>query len=242
MRLDLALVELGIIETRSKAYDLIKEGMVKVNNFQILKPSKIIHSNDEIVVDQKTFPWVSRAAKKLVFAIEEFGVNPEDKIVFDLGASTGGFTEVSLKYGAKKVYAIDVGSNQLHDRLKTDSRVSELSCLDARKINDLNLPAPEWIVADLSFISLSKALPIVMTKASFGAYMICLIKPQFELSKTEIGKNGIVKSETMRKYAISKVVDFINHSNWSVIGTIESPILGRSGNKEFLLCGIKNSK
>ena len=239
MRLDQVLVARGMIETRTKASDLIKEGLVKVNNHPILKPSQSINLDDEILVEQKSFPWVSRGAKKLVFAIENFGINPKDKIVFDLGASTGGFTEVSLKYEAKKVYAIDVGHDQLHQKLKSDSRVCELSGLDVRKINDFNLPNPEWIVADLSFISLVKALPVVIRKAIWGATMICLIKPQFELSKKQIGKNGVVKSKVLRECAVSNVADFLGKENWSVVGTKSSPILGRSGNQEFLMLAIK---
>ena len=242
MRLDQALVARGLIDSRSKALDLIKLGVVKVNQRLILKPAKIIKSNDEISVNKNTFNWVSRGAKKLLFAIEVFAVKPEDKIVFDLGASTGGFTEVVLEQGAKKVYAIDVGYNQLHKKLKADSRVRDLSPVDVRKINDLDLPNPEWLVADLSFISLVKALPVAMEMAKSGAYMVCLIKPQFELSKKEVGKNGVVKSDTLRKFAVSKVVDFFIEENWKVLGIEPSPILGRSGNKEFLLLAKKNSE
>ncbi len=240
MRLDRALVKREIVETRTKASDLIKEGLVMVNNLPILKPSQMIELNDEIIVAEKTFPWVSRGAKKLAFAIQEFELSPNDKIVFDLGASTGGFTEVLLTYGAKKVYAIDVGHDQLHKKLKSDQRVCNLSGLDVRKINELDLPIPEWIVADLSFISLVKALPIVIRKAIFGTIMICLIKPQFELSPNQIGKNGVVKNKALRENAVSKVADFLTNENWNVINTKASPILGRSGNEEFLLLAKKN--
>ena len=239
MRLDRALVERGIIETRARAYDLIKEGLVKVNKFPILKPSRSVSLDDEIVVDKKSFPWVSRGARKLDFAIQEFALNPKDMIVFDLGASTGGFTEVLLKYGAKKVYAIDVGQNQLHEKLKADYRVRDLSGLDVRKLDHLDLPKPEWIVADLSFISLAKALPRIMKRASLGANMICLIKPQFELSKKDIGKNGVVKNEALRKSAVKNVVNFFSQENWKVMEITSSPILGRSGNMEFLLLAKK---
>ena len=239
MRLDRALVERGIIETRARAYDLIKEGLVKVNKFPILKPSRSVSLDDEIVVDKKSFPWVSRGARKLDFAIQEFALNPKDMIVFDLGASTGGFTEVLLKYGAKKVYAIDVGQNQLHEKLKADYRVRDLSGLDVRKLDHLDLPKPEWIVADLSFISLAKALPRIMKRASLGANMICLIKPQFELSKKDIGKNGVVKNKALRKLAVKNVVNFFSQENWKVMEITSSPILGRSGNMEFLLLAKK---
>ena len=239
MRLDRALVERGIIETRARACDLIKEGLVKVNNFPVLKPSRSISLDDEIVVDKENFPWVSRGAKKLVFAIQEFVINPKDMIVFDLGASTGGFTEVLLKYGAKRVYAIDVGQDQLHMKLKADYRVRDLSGLDVRKIDYLDLPKPEWIVADLSFISLTKALPRIMARASLGAKIICLIKPQFELSKKDIGKNGVVKSEDLRRFAVKNVVNFFCQENWKVLEITSSPILGRSGNMEFLLLAKK---
>ena len=150
-----------------------------------------------------------------------------------------GDTEVLLKYGAKKVYAIDVGQNQLHEKLKADYRVRDLSGLDVRKLDHLDLPKPEWIVADLSFISLAKALPRIMKRASLGANMICLIQPQFDLSKKDIGKNGVVKNEALRKSAVKNVVNFFSQENWKVMEITSSPILGRSGNMEFLLLAKK---
>ena len=239
MRLDQALVKLGIVETRTKSSNLIKAGFVRVNDNPILKPAQIIDFNDNIVIDQKSLPWVSRGAEKLNFALEKFKVNPANKVIFDLGASTGGFTEVLLKYGAKKVYSIDVGRDQLHEKLRSDKRVCNMPSLDVREVVNLSLPNPEWIVADLAFISLVKALPLVMRQAISGAIMICLIKPQFELSKKEVGKNGIVKSDNLRSSAVSKVSKFVIRENWKILDTAPSPILGRQGNKEILLLAEK---
>ena len=147
MRLDQALVKLGIVETRTKSSDLIKAGFVRVNDNPILKPAHIIDFTDNIVIDQKSLPWVSRGAEKLNFALEKFRVTPANKVIFDLGASTGGFTEVLLKYGAKKVYSIDVGRDQLHEKLRSNKRVCNIPSLDSPLSNFIPLatrPDPVW--------------------------------------------------------------------------------------------------
>ena len=235
IRLDVALVKRGFVETRMKARDLVLNGSTYVNSIRVLKPSFGIEEGDNVVIKQETHQWVSRAAQKLSFAVAYFNLNFMDQIIFDLGASTGGFTEVAVRNGAMKVFSFDVGHGQLHKSLKENLRVVDLSGIDVRNIRDLSLPKPNFLLVDLSFISLTKALKEPMGFCNKGSLMICLVKPQFELTRGDLNKKGVVKSPSSIDFAISKVSNFIQNSNWKVLGVTPSPILGRSGNREFLL-------
>ena len=239
LRLDLMIFNLGLTESRAKATDLIKERKVLVNSKFISKPSYLVKDDDKILIEESSRQWVSRGAIKLLFAIENFELDLVEKVVYDIGASTGGFTQVCLEKGAKSVYSIDVGSNQLHKKLKKDKRVYDISCKDIRAISNLNMPTPDLLVVDLSFISLTVALPLVMLKVPAQTKMICLIKPQFELSKKSLNKNGVVKKDQYVEDVIYKIKDFMKTNKWEVIGIKKSPIRGRSGNVEFLLYASK---
>ena len=240
LRLDLTLLNIGLSESRTKAIDLIKEGKVFVNSKIIKKTSYLVKKEDKIFIEKEFRQWVSRGSIKLLFAIEKFDLDIKGKIVYDIGASTGGFTEVCLEKGARLVYSIDVGTNQLHKKLKNDKRVFDLSSTDIRSISELNLPLPQLLVVDLSFISITKALTLVMSKVPSNTKMICLIKPQFELSKKQLNKNGIVKEDKFIEDVILKIKYFVKKLDWYFIYMKESPILGRSGNKEFLLYANKD--
>ena len=239
LRLDLTLYNLGFTESRAKAIDLIKQGKVFVNSKIVKKNSYLVNKEDKIYLKKNVKQWVSRGAIKLLYALEKFDLDVTGKIVYDIGASTGGFTEVCIEKGAKLVYSIDVGTNQLHEKLKNDKRVINISSTDIRSIRELNLSNPQIMVIDLSFISVTKALPFVMSKVQKDTKMICLIKPQFELSKKQLNKNGIVKNEEYIKDVILKIKHFFTELKWAFIDIKESPIVGRSGNKEFLLYAKK---
>ena len=238
-RLDSMVFNLGLSESRAKATDLIKEGKVLVNSKTISKPSYLVKVDDEILIEENSKQWVSRGAIKLLFAINSFELDLVEKVVYDIGASTGGFTQVCLEKGAKLVYSIDVGTDQLHEKLKNDKRVFDISSTDIRAIRNLNIPTPDLLVVDLSFISLTVALPILMLTVPSKTKMICLIKPQFELSKKSLNKNGVVKKDEYIEEVINKIKDFMKAIKWQVIGIKNSPIRGRSGNKEFLLYASK---
>jgi 23S rRNA (cytidine1920-2'-O)/16S rRNA (cytidine1409-2'-O)-methyltransferase len=180
---------------------------------------------------------VSRGAVKLSAALEAFGFDPEGCVALDLGASTGGFTEVLLMRGAKKVYAVDVGHGQLHASLKGDPRVVSLEGCDARALTAATIDEPvDAIVADVSFISLTKALGPALALAAPGAFLVALVKPQFEAGRENVGKGGIVRDEAARRRAVAEVTAWLAaQRGWRVKGVIASPIKGGSGNEEFLL-------
>jgi 23S rRNA (cytidine1920-2'-O)/16S rRNA (cytidine1409-2'-O)-methyltransferase len=180
-------------------------------------------------------PYVSRAALKLRHALGTFGLDPAGSVALDLGASTGGFTEVLLEAGAREIWAVDVGHGQLHPRLRTDPRVHLREGLNARALSAGDVPAPDWIVADLSFVSLIKALPPALALARPGAVLIALIKPQFEVGRAAVGRGGIVRDPEARVRARAGVHDFLEASGWRVLGETESPIAGGDGNTEFLI-------
>ena len=232
-RLDKMLVHLGLMRSRSQAADFIKRGLVKVNNKKITKPSfKVSDNEDIIILGQKNF--VSRAAEKLLAALNAFDIEVKDKICLDIGASTGGFTQVLLLHGAKKVYAVDVGTNQLDESLKADSRVISLEQTDARNLTETLIPDKiDIFVSDVSFISITKILPKIAHLLKSDAHGVILIKPQFELSP-ELVKNGIVKDEKLHNLAINNVKKSLQQNGFSLLKIIPSPITGNKGNKEFL--------
>jgi len=180
---------------------------------------------------------LSRGAPKLIAALDHFGYSANDLVALDIGASTGGFTQVLLDRGAARVYAVDVGHGQLHAQLAADPRVVSLEDCDARRLGPTLVPeAVGALVADVSFISLTKALPAPLTLTRAGAWLVALIKPQFEAGRAAVGKRGIVRDPAARQRAVDLVRDWIaEQPNWRVLDVIASPILGGSGNQEFLL-------
>jgi 23S rRNA (cytidine1920-2'-O)/16S rRNA (cytidine1409-2'-O)-methyltransferase len=235
-RLDRLLMETGLAPTRSRAADLIRRGCVKVAGKPQLKPGALVAPDAELAVSPEACLYVSRGGEKLEAALDEFGFDPKGRVALDIGASTGGFSDVLIARGAVKVYAVDVGSGQLHAKLRVNPKVISLEGTDARTL-DRSLIREEVtaIVADVSFISLTLALPAALRLAGPGAWLVALVKPQFEAGRQAVGKGGIVREATERKKSVEKIRGFIDEAGWTVIGEIASPILGGSGNVEFLI-------
>ena len=235
-RIDQRLVEDGLAPSRAQAADLVRRGCVTVAGETVSKPGAMISGDVALVLAPGAAAHVSRGALKLAAALDAFALSPEGCVALDVGASTGGFTEILLSRGAAKVYAVDVGRGQLHESLRVDPRVLSLEEIDARRIDDTLIPeAVTAMTADVSFISLTQALPAALARAAPGAWLVCLVKPQFEAGREAVGKGGIVRAETDRVRAIARVRDFLQAEGWRILGEIESPIPGGSGNVEFLI-------
>ncbi len=193
-------------------------------------------ADDALVEAVAAHPWVGRGALKLVHALDLWAVVVEGQVVLDVGASTGGFTEVCLARGAVRVYAVDVGRGQLHPRVATDPRVISLEATDARDLTaDLIPEAPGLIVTDVSFIALAKALPAALALARPGAHLVALVKPQFEVGREKVGKGGVVTDPASQAEAVEAVKAFVSDAGWTVRAATASPITGGDGNREFLL-------
>jgi 23S rRNA (cytidine1920-2'-O)/16S rRNA (cytidine1409-2'-O)-methyltransferase len=234
-RIDVLLVNRGLFESRAKARAAIEAGGVVVDGAVVRKAADMVSEDAEIAA-QAAHPWVGRGALKLAHALDHWRLSPAGKIVLDIGASTGGFTQVCLAGGARRVYAVDVGRGQLHPRVAGDGRVVNLEGLDARKLDAAAIPdAPDLIVCDISFIGLHKALPAALALAAPGADLIALVKPQFEVGPARVGKGGVVRDEAARQDAQDGVAAFLEAAGWRVAPPIDSPIQGSDGNREYLL-------
>jgi 23S rRNA (cytidine1920-2'-O)/16S rRNA (cytidine1409-2'-O)-methyltransferase len=236
-RLDRLLVDKGLAATRSRAADLVRLGSVSVDGGPALKPGLVVAPDSNLAVSPGASPFVSRGGLKLAAALDAFGLDPEGRIALDIGASTGGFTEVLLARGAACVLAVDVGRDQLHAKLRVDPRVVVLEATDARELDARTVPEPVGaIVADVSFISLTKALPAALRLAAPGAWLVALVKPQFEAGRDAVGKGGIVRDASARANAVAEVRAFIDaQPGWAVFAEMPSPIAGRGGNEEILI-------
>jgi 23S rRNA (cytidine1920-2'-O)/16S rRNA (cytidine1409-2'-O)-methyltransferase len=233
-RLDVALVERGLCDTRSKAQSLIMARRILVNGQHIDKAGTGVTDDDELRIEELEHPWVGRGGMKLAHALTQFGISVEGKICADVGASTGGFTDVLLKNGAKKVYAIDVGYGQIDASLRNDPRVVNREKVNARYLTATDFDdAVEFVSIDVSFIPLKLILPAVAT--FLRGELVALIKPQFEVGKSDVGKGGIVRDEAKRAAAVDAVVVFAREQGFDVKGVIESPIKGAEGNVEYLM-------
>ena len=240
-RLDLALVARGLVATRAKARDLIARGKVQVDGEIAHKPAMGVREAQTIKVDEQAAAQVSRGAVKLAAALEQFELATAERMALDIGASTGGFTQVLLERDATRVYAVDVGKGQLHPSLHNDLRVIALEECDARALDRERVPeAIDAIVADVSFISLTKALPAALRLAAPGCWLVALVKPQFEVGRDGIGKGGVVRDVALREKALADVRDWISAQGWAIVGDVPSPIEGGSGNVEFLLAAVKS--
>jgi 23S rRNA (cytidine1920-2'-O)/16S rRNA (cytidine1409-2'-O)-methyltransferase len=234
MRADQLLVARGLFESRAKAQAAIEAGNVTAAGESVRKASQLIAEDAEISASP-AYPYVSRGGLKLAAALDHFNVNPSGKTCLDVGASTGGFTEVLLTRGAVKVYAVDTGTDQLHPRLKSDPRVVSLEQTDIRKLEDADVPnAARLIVIDVSFISLELVLPKALQFAAPHAELIALIKPQFEAGREHM-KKGIVRDTQVHMAVCQRIELLVGIQGWRLRGTIPSPILGGDGNTEFLL-------
>jgi len=237
MRLDEALVACGLSPSRARARDAILRGAVTVGGKPETKPGRLIPSDAALAIDDPAGGYVSRAALKLVAALEAFGFDPRGVSALDLGASTGGFTQVLLERGAAHVIAVDVGHGQLTPSLSADKRVTLLEGLNARDLRAEHLGGRKVgaIVADLSFISLKLALPPALGLAEPGAWGVFLVKPQFEVGREALGKGGIVRDAKVAEKAVEGIAGWLDAQGWRVVGRIPSPIAGGSGNREFLV-------
>jgi 23S rRNA (cytidine1920-2'-O)/16S rRNA (cytidine1409-2'-O)-methyltransferase len=233
-RADSALHARGLFESRAKAREAIEAGLVSVDGRVVKKPSEPIAA-DASIIARAPYPWVSRGGVKLAHALDRFGVDPEARFCLDVGASTGGFTDVLVTRGARHVVAVDVGHGQLHERLRGDLRVTSLEGQDARALTAAHLTeAPSLIVIDASFISLVALLPHVLSLAAPRADLVALIKPQFEAGRTAV-KKGVVRDEKIHAQVCARMEREIKALGWRVAGVIPSPIEGGDGNREFLV-------
>ncbi len=241
-RLDKLLVERGIVRSRERAKALIMEGKVIVDDVRVDKAGTKVSIDSPLRLKEDDIPYVSRGGIKLAYALDEFKVEVQDNTALDVGASTGGFTDCLLQRGARKVYAVDVGYGQLAWKLRQDDRVVNLERRNIRYLDHGEIGEDiDLAVVDTSFISLTKVLPKVIELVKGGGGVTALIKPQFEVEKGEVGKGGIVKDPLKHQLVCDKIRAFARLHDLSVLGLIESPILGAGGNKEFLIYLIKSS-
>ena len=240
MRIDIYLAEAGLVSSRTEAKRFIDEGAVSVNGKQVIKPSFNVNGDEEIAVDRSVKEFVSRGGIKLKGALLEFGVSADGRLCLDVGASSGGFTDCLLKSGAKHVIAVDSGSGQLNQAIRQDERVTVFENYNARYMRREDFDySPELAVMDVSFISATYIIPAVYDVLTDGGEFICLIKPQFEVGRSNLGKGGIVKDSKIRLLALKKVTDFAEECGFKLLGTVQSPIKGGDGNIEFLAYFVK---
>lgn len=241
-RLDVALFDQGMAQSRERARSIIMAGQVFVNNQKADKPGMPVKPNDLIEVRGKTLPYVSRGGLKLEKALQCFPIQLRGSVAMDIGASTGGFTDCMLHNGCSKVYAIDVGYGQLAWKLRTDPRVINMERTNFRYLTQAQIPEPiDFASVDVSFISLSKILPVLYPLLKSEGSAVCLIKPQFEAGRDKIGKKGVVRDKIVHKETIENVLTFTRENGFFLSGLTFSPVKGPEGNIEYLMY-IKKSK
>lgn len=239
IRIDQLLVEKGFFESRALARAAIEAGLVRVDGTVIDKPSRSVAPEANITAE-RPFAYVSRAGLKLEAALDHLTLNVSGLVALDLGASTGGFTDLLVRRGAARVYAVDVGHGQLHASLLANPAVINLEGLDARAVSEAEVPeSVDLVVADLSFIGLAKALPAGFARLKPGGRLIALIKPQFEAGPNA-SKRGVIRDEALQAEIVGRVADEVTALGVTLQTTLPSPIEGGDGNREFLLIGIKN--
>ncbi|MBS0981278.1 TlyA family RNA methyltransferase [Acetobacter thailandicus] len=240
-RADQLLFERGLVESRSKAQTLIMAGLVFSDQKRIMKAGDQLAENVPLEVRGQVHPWVSRGGCKLAHALEHFQLSPQDQVCLDIGASTGGFTDVLLTNGARSVYAVDVGYGQLAWKLRSDPRVTVMEKCNARHLDaeTISVP-PSVVVCDASFIGLRSVLPAALNLAAENAWAVALIKPQFEAGREHIGAKGVVRDPAIHQAVCDMIENWWkNLGGWTVLGIEESPITGPEGNKEFLIAARK---
>jgi len=240
-RLDQLLVARGLAESRARAQALVMAGVVFSGERRLDKPGLAVAADSPLEVRGRDHPWVSRGGVKLAAALDHFAIDPAGLVCLDVGASTGGFTDVLLSRGAAKVYAVDVGAGQLAWKLRSDPRVVVLEKTNIRALTTALVPeAPALVVCDVSFIGLALALPPALALAAPGARLVALIKPQFEAGRGEVGKGGIVRNPQVRETVCNRIAGWLAaQPDWRLLGLIESPLTGADGNVEYLIAGAK---
>ena len=236
IRADQLLVERGLVESRARAQALILAGLVFSGERKLAKAGQPVSPDAPLAVRGRDHPWVSRGGIKLAHALDRFDWDVTGAVAMDVGASTGGFTDVLLTNGAARVYAVDSGTNQLAWALRQDARVRVLEQTNARYLTAAQIPeAVDLVVCDASFIGLAKVLATPLGFARPGARLVALVKPQFEAARGEIGKGGVVRDDAVRARVCAAAADWVTGQGWTVAGIVESPITGPEGNVEYLL-------
>ncbi len=241
IRVDQALVERGLAESRARAQALVLAGLVFSGETKIVKSGQTIAADAPLETRGRDHPWVSRGGVKLAHAIDHFGLDPSGVTAMDIGSSTGGFTDVLLTKGAVRVFAVDSGTNQLAWKLRQDPRVTVLEQTSARVLTPVQIDAPcDWVVCDASFIGLAKVLDVPLTLAAPHCRLVALIKPQFEVGRGEVGKGGVVRDAALHTRVCEEVRVWLegrdaDMGGWHIDGIVPSPITGPEGNVEFLI-------
>ncbi|HUI18300.1 MAG TPA: TlyA family RNA methyltransferase [Alphaproteobacteria bacterium] len=243
LRLDQLLVARGLAESRSRAQALVMAGLVYSGEKRLEKPGALVAAELALSLRGTDHPWVSRGGLKLAAALDHFAIDPSGLVALDIGASTGGFTDVLLARGVARVYAVDVGHGQLAWKLRQDPRVIVLERVNARYLGRREVPEPVGLIAcDASFIGLETLLPAPLSLAAAEAFLVALVKPQFEVGRGEVGKGGIVRDARLHEEVCARIRGFIaGLPGWRVLGIIASPIEGADGNKEFLIAAERST-
>jgi len=242
MRVDQLLVERGLAESRTRAQALVMAGLVYSGDAKLMKPGQAIRSDAAIEVRGRDHPWVSRGGVKLAHALDHFRLDPAGAVAMDIGSSTGGFTDVLLARGARRVFAVDSGTNQLAWKLRQDPRVTVLEQTSARLLTPDLIDEPcDWVVCDASFIALAKVLEVPLRIAARKCRLVALIKPQFEVGRDEVGKGGVVRDPALHERVCNEVRQWLEGEGWDVEGIVPSPITGPEGNVEFLISAKRES-
>lgn len=240
VRLDSALVARGLVATRARAADLVRRGAVVVDGKPAKKAGQLVDMAACLDVDEEANAYVARSGLKLKGALEAFGFDATGRVALDVGASTGGFTQVLLERGAARVFAVDVGHGQLHADVASDPRVVSLEQTDARTLSACEITEPVGaIVADVSFISLKQVLPAALALAACDAWLVALVKPQFEAGRGALGKRGVVREEAVRRAVVDDIAAWIGGQGWRVVGDMASPLPGKEGNIEHLIGAVR---
>jgi 23S rRNA (cytidine1920-2'-O)/16S rRNA (cytidine1409-2'-O)-methyltransferase len=241
VRADQLLVSRGLAESRTRAQALIMAGAVFSGERKLAKPGDMLAEDAPLDVRGKDHPWVSRGGIKLAHGLDQFGFDVSGATALDVGSSTGGFTDVLLSRGAARVYAVDVGTNQLAWKLRQDPRVVVLEQTNARYLDSSSIPQPvDLVVCDASFISLAKVLEAPLKLAKPDARLVALVKPQFEAGREEVGRGGVVRDPEVHQRVCDSAAEWVASQGWEVLGLTESPITGPEGNIEFLLAAIRS--
>ena len=242
-RLDVLLVERGLVESRARAQALVMAGLVYSDTRRLDKAGTALPEDAPLELKGQDHPWVSRGGLKLQHGLDHFGIDPTGMTCLDVGASTGGFTDVLLSRGAARIYAVDVGHGQLAWKLRQDDRVVVLERTNARHLTAEQIPdAIDLVVCDASFIGLELVLSRPLELTGPGAFLVALIKPQFEVGKERVGKGGVVRDPDLHEEVCQRIAGWLAaQPGWTVLGIDPSPILGPEGNREFLIAGRKGS-